>query len=101
MTTPRSLANQKLYHARILAHSWRREMQAESIPATVLAEAFDRAARDHLRIAERLSNLPNAVEFENRLIKPTGPDSLEINTIIEPARRFGVVRQLRCARFGR
>ena len=51
MTTPRSLANQKLYHARILAHSWRREMKAESIPATVLAEAFDRAARDHLRMA--------------------------------------------------
>jgi hypothetical protein len=51
MTTPRSQANQKLYHARILAQSWRRELQAESIPATVLADAFDPAARDHLRMA--------------------------------------------------
>jgi hypothetical protein len=51
MTTPRSLANQKLYHARILAQSWRRELDAESIPATVLADAFDLAARTHLRLA--------------------------------------------------
>jgi hypothetical protein len=51
MTSPRSLANQKLYYARILAHSWRRELQAESIPATILADVFGPAARNHLQLA--------------------------------------------------
>ena len=51
MTTPRSLANQKLYHARILAESWRREMAEEVVPAGVLAGAFEPACRLHLRRA--------------------------------------------------
>jgi hypothetical protein len=51
MISPRSLANQKLYHARILANSWRGALADEQIPATVLADAFDQASRDHLRQA--------------------------------------------------
>lgn len=51
MISARSLANQKLYHARILASSWRAALAAQEIPATVLARAFDRACRDHLRHA--------------------------------------------------
>ena len=51
MSTPRGLANQKLYHARILANSWRSELARESVPATVLAGAFDPPAREHLRAA--------------------------------------------------
>ncbi|MEH6582871.1 MAG: DUF6586 family protein [Halioglobus sp.] len=51
MASPRPQANQKLYLARIVAASWRRELTAELIPATVLAQAFDGAARDHLRAA--------------------------------------------------
>lgn len=51
MTSSRSLANQKLYHARILAASWRTALAAEAIPATILAQAFDESTRDHLRQA--------------------------------------------------
>ena len=51
MITARSLANQKLYHARILAGSWRREIAAQSTPATVLSGAFEPACRQHLRLA--------------------------------------------------
>ena len=51
MISPRSLANQKLYHARILANSWREQLGSETIPATVLAEAFEQPARDCLRLA--------------------------------------------------
>jgi hypothetical protein len=51
MISARSLANQKLYHARILAGSWRSGLQAQQIPATILAQAFEQAVRDHLRFA--------------------------------------------------
>ncbi len=51
MTSPRSLANQKLYYARILASSWRLQLERETIPATVLAGAFELPARQHLALA--------------------------------------------------
>jgi len=49
MTSSRSLANQKLYHARIVADGWRGALRAEQVPALVLGQAFEPAARAHLR----------------------------------------------------
>ena len=51
MTSPRSLANQQLYYARILASSWRLQLERETIPATVLAGSFELPARRHLALA--------------------------------------------------
>ena len=51
MSSARALANQKLYYARILANSWRLALESQSIPANVLAGAFNDAACLHLRSA--------------------------------------------------
>jgi hypothetical protein len=48
MASARSLANQKLYYARILASSWRQELALQNIPANVLAGAFNDPACQHL-----------------------------------------------------
>jgi hypothetical protein len=49
MVSARSLANQQLYYARILASSWRQELASQNIPAKVLAGAFNGPACQHLR----------------------------------------------------
>lgn len=51
MANARALANQKLYHARVLAAAWRAELAGHNIPATVLTGAFDEPCRTHLREA--------------------------------------------------
>ena len=51
MSSARSFANQKLYHARILAAAWRRELKDQQIPSTVLSDAFDPPCRRHLQLA--------------------------------------------------
>ena len=51
MTSARSLANQKLYYARILANSWRLALESHRVPGNVLAGAFNDAACLHLRSA--------------------------------------------------
>lgn len=51
MSAARSFANQKLYHARILAAAWRGQLKDQQIPSTVLADAFDPPSRRHLQLA--------------------------------------------------
>jgi hypothetical protein len=48
MSTPRALANQKLYHAKILIRYWQTAIAEENIAKTVLEQAFGSAVRDHL-----------------------------------------------------
>jgi len=48
MSSPRALANQKLYHAKILISSWQRAIAEENVAKSVLEQAFTRAVRDHL-----------------------------------------------------
>ncbi len=48
MSTPRALANQKLYHAKILIRYWQAAIAEENIAKTVLEQAFGSAVRDHL-----------------------------------------------------
>jgi uncharacterized protein DUF6586 len=48
MSSPRARANQYLYQARILASSWRREVAAQEVAVTVLADTFAPAAGDKL-----------------------------------------------------
>jgi hypothetical protein len=48
MSSPRALANQCLYQARILANSWRRELASEEVAATVLEDTFSPAACGNL-----------------------------------------------------
>lgn len=51
MSSPRALANQKLYHARILIDSWRVALGEEQVASTVLEQAFGIAICDHLAAA--------------------------------------------------
>jgi len=51
MSTPRALANQKLYCAKILIASWGEALAKEQIASTVLEQAFGQAVRDHLAAA--------------------------------------------------
>ncbi len=48
MTTPRALANQKLYHAKILINAWRVELAHEEVAAVVLEQAFGQAVCRYL-----------------------------------------------------
>jgi len=48
MSSPRGQANHCLYLARLLLAAWRRDLAAEDIPASVLAQAFAPAVRGHL-----------------------------------------------------
>ncbi|MDO8862412.1 hypothetical protein Q6D67_11940 [Haliea sp. E1-2-M8] len=48
MSSPRGQANHRLYLARLLLAAWRRDLAAEDIPASVLAQAFGPAVRSHL-----------------------------------------------------
>ncbi len=48
MSSPRGQANHGLYLARLLVAAWRRDIAAENIPASVLAQAFGPAVRRHL-----------------------------------------------------
>ena len=44
----RARANHSLYLAKIVLSAWRRELERQDTPATVLAQAFHGAAREHL-----------------------------------------------------
>lgn len=48
MNTPRANANQALYLARILLHSWRRCRDEQDFPAAALNQAFLPGVRGHL-----------------------------------------------------
>lgn len=48
MSTSRALANQKLYHAKILIGYWQTAISEENIAKAVLEQAFGTAVRDHL-----------------------------------------------------
>jgi hypothetical protein len=48
MSSPRALANQKLYHAKILIRYWQTAIAEENVAKTVLEQAFGSAVRDHL-----------------------------------------------------
>jgi hypothetical protein len=48
MSTPRALANQKLYHAKILIEYWRSALAEEQVASRVLRDAFGTAICDHL-----------------------------------------------------
>ena len=47
----RAQSNHSLYLAKIVLSAWRRELQRQDIPATLLAQAFHGAAREHLMAA--------------------------------------------------
>jgi len=49
MSSARGQANHSLYLARILIAAWRRELSGESVPASVLAQAYLPGIRGHLR----------------------------------------------------
>jgi len=51
MSSARGKANQCLYLARILIAAWRRDVDAEVIPASVLTQAFLPCVHGHLRDA--------------------------------------------------
>lgn len=51
MSTARALANQKLYHARILIDSWRAALGEEQVASTVLEQAFGAPVCGHLGAA--------------------------------------------------
>ncbi|PLW69486.1 hypothetical protein [Pseudohalioglobus lutimaris] len=51
MSSARGRANQCLYLARILTAAWQRDLAAETIPASVLAQAYLPCVRSHLRDA--------------------------------------------------
>ena len=93
MSTPRALANQKLYHARILANSWRTELAAQVVPATVLAGAFQAPAVAHLRQAYGWFLVEIAQPAETPRIPPDAVDALPG---IEPGRAApGELHELR------
>ncbi|MEQ8801917.1 DUF6586 family protein [Haliea sp.] len=48
MSSLRGQANHGLYLARLLLRAWRRDLAAEDIPASVLAQAYGPAVRGHL-----------------------------------------------------
>lgn len=48
MSNPRALANQKLYHARILIDAWQDALQAQQIASSTLQQAFGLAICDYL-----------------------------------------------------
>jgi len=48
MTSARALANQKLYHAKILISAWRESCLSEQVAHTVLEQAFGPAICEHL-----------------------------------------------------
>lgn len=48
MSSARGKANHSLYLARILIAAWRRDLEAEIIPVSVLSQAFLPAVRAHL-----------------------------------------------------
>jgi len=48
MSTARALANQKLYHAKVLIECWRNALNEEQVASRVLREAFGPAICDHL-----------------------------------------------------
>jgi hypothetical protein len=92
MVSARSLANQKLYYARILAKSWRLELQSQSIPANVLAGAFNDPACQHLRAAYGWFLL----EIVQPPVMPTVPpvDSSELPVLTPGKALPGEVREL-------
>jgi len=48
MSTSRALANQKLYHAKILINAWRVDLAQEEVASVVLEQAFGRAVCRYL-----------------------------------------------------
>jgi len=48
MSAPRALANQKLYHAKILINAWRVDLAEEDVAAVVLEQAFGLAVCRYL-----------------------------------------------------
>lgn len=48
MSSARALANQKLYHAKILIDHWQQALIAEQVASTVLEQAFGNPVREHL-----------------------------------------------------
>ena len=48
MSSARALANQKLYHARVLIDAWQGALRAQETASSVLQQAFGPAICDHL-----------------------------------------------------
>lgn len=93
MASARSLANQQLYYARILANSWRLELASQNIPANVLAGAFNDAACQHLRGAYGWFLL----EIVQVPVLPSVPpaDSTELPELTPGKALPGEIRELR------
>ena len=51
MSSARALANQKLYHARVLIDAWQGALREEQTASSVLQQAFGLAICDHLAAA--------------------------------------------------
>jgi len=70
MTSARALANQKLYHAKILVNSWRTACLDEQVAHTALEQAFGPAICEHLAKAYGWFLLEIAQPAEMPLIPP-------------------------------
>jgi len=92
MNSPRSLANQKLYHARIVADGWRDALKAEQVPALILGQAFEPAARAHLRQSYGWFLLDF---IQIKPLPDTPPESCDALPAVAPGKAFpGELREL-------
>lgn len=81
MSSLRGQANHGLYLARLLLAAWRRDLTAEDIPASVLAQAFGPAVRGHLLDAygwflldlQKPAQLPAAPPHSVTALAPVAP----------------------------
>ncbi len=81
MSSPRGQANHHLYLARVLVAAWRRDLAAEDLPASVLAQAFGPAVRGHLLDAygwflldlQKPAQLPEAPPHSVASLPPVAP----------------------------
>lgn len=81
MSSPRGQANHSLYLARLLLAAWQRELAREATPATVLAQAWVPAVRNHLLAAygwfllelAKPAELPSALPLSVAQLPPAAP----------------------------
>lgn len=94
MSSLRGQANHRLYLARLLLAAWRRELAAEDIPASILAQAFGPAVRSHLLDAygwflldlQKPAQLPATPPHSATSLPPVAPGKALPVEIVEFAR---------------
>lgn len=94
MSSPRGQANHGLYLARLLLAAWRRDLAAEDVPASVLAQAFGPAVRGHLLDAygwflldlQKPAQLPATPPHSVTTLTPVAPGKAAPAEMVEFAR---------------